>query len=86
MSASAPIYTGGWFGVPAPSADQEVSIYTAGWFLFSFGYPRAELGDPQAEAVVEQKIPGQLTRFHTVGTGTHLSPGTMGGSHDQVVL
>lgn len=48
--------------------------------------PRLVPGNPATVGQPEQKIPGQLTRFHTVGTGTHLSPGTMGGSHDQVVL
>lgn len=53
-------------------------------------YPRANLGSVTEEAVVEQKIPGQLREFFSVGSGSSESPGIMGSegqvSKGQVVL
>lgn len=48
-------------------------------------YPRADLGSVAEEAVVEQKIPGQLQEFYSVGSGSSESPGSM-GSAGQVEL
>lgn len=72
------VYTFGWDG-PTPADDdyEPTFIFTGGWFGQSFEITPVEPEDPTAVSR-EQKIPGLLTEYFAVGTGSTLSAGTRG--------
>ena len=87
MSASAPIYTAGWFGVPDDAlSNPALAIYTAGWFLQSIQLRPLRPLDPLTAATDERKLTGLLAYYIQPGTGSSESPGTYGSEYGEVVL
>jgi len=89
VSAAAPIYTAGWFGVSDNAlTSSALAIYTEGWFLQPLQLRPICPGNPLDEINEERKRTGQLKEYITPGTGSTESPGIMGSStgEDQVVL
>jgi hypothetical protein len=79
VSASAPIYTAGWFGVPDDAlSESALAIYTAGWFLESRQLVPLNPLNPVIERTEQRKILGLLEDYITTGTGSRESPGTHG--------